>query len=126
MFKTIATWWKRKMQERRDALMFERQVVVRFDDASVSASFPTGATQTIAWQAVNRVAIQTNDGGPWGADVWWFLEGADGCVSYPQGATGDPEMLKQFPDRFPDFNDTAVIQAMGCTTNALFVCWERG
>jgi len=125
MFRAIATWWKRKKQERGDALMFERQVVVSFDDLQVSASFPTGETQSIAWQAVDRVAIETNDSGPWGADVWWLLEAQDHHVAYPQGATGDSEMLGQFSVRFPGFNHAAVIQAMGCASNARFVCWER-
>jgi len=126
MFKAIATWWKSKQQERRDALMFERQVVVTFNDSLVSAAFPSGETQSIAWQDVDCVAVETNDSGPWGADVWWLLEGPDTRVAYPQGATGDSEMLEQFPTRFPGFSDAAVIQAMGCTSNARFVCWQRG
>lgn len=125
MFKALATWWQRKRQERRDALMFERQVIVSFDDTEVSAIFPTGQKQSIAWQAVDCVAIETNDSGPWGADVWWLLEGLSDRVAYPQGATGDPEMLEQFPARFHGFDHAAVVQAMGCTSNARFVCWER-
>jgi len=125
MFNTFSAWWKRKRQEHRDSLMFERAVVVSFDEKLVSAKFPTGAKQTIAWQAVHRVAIETNDSGPWGADVWWLLEGKENRVAYPQGATGDPEMLLQYPIRFPEFNDATVIKAMGCTSNARFVCWER-
>ena len=80
----------------------------------------------IAWQDVDYVAIETNDSGPWGADVWWLLEGSNNRVSYPQGATGDSEMLEHFPIRFPGFSDATVIQAMGCTSNARFVCWQRG
>jgi hypothetical protein len=125
MFKAIATWWKSKRQERRDALMFERQLVVSFNDSFVSAAFPSGETQSIAWQDVDCVAIETNDSGPWGSDVWWLFEGADTRVAYPQGATGDSEMLEQLSTRFPGFSDAAVIQAMGCTSNARFVCWQR-
>ena len=124
MFKAIATWWKSKRQEQRDSLMFERKVVVEFDDIGVSAAFPSGETQTISWHDVTCVAIETNDSGPWGADVWWLLEGKAHRVAYPQGATGD-SMLDQFSSRFPGFSDSAVIAAMGSTANARFVCWER-
>ncbi|KAB8196207.1 hypothetical protein FKV24_004480 [Lysobacter maris] len=126
MLKTLTSWWKNRQQARREALMFERQVVVSFDDTSVSATFPSGEVQSIAWTDVDCVAIETNDSGPWDADVWWLLEGAATRVAYPQGATGDSEMLDQFSDRFPRFNDAAVIEAVGCTSNARFVCWQRG
>lgn len=106
--------------------MFEHQVVVSFDGAGVSASFPTGETQSIAWRAVSCVAIETNDSGPWGADFWWLLEGQSDRVAYPQGATGDLEMLEQLPVMFPGFNHAAVTEASGSTSNARFVCWERG
>ncbi len=125
MLRQLADWWKRKRQERRDALMPEAQVVVSFDDARVTVASPSGETHSIAWNDVVRVAIETNDSGPWGADVWWLLEGAASRVAYPQGATGDPEMLAQYSKRFPGFDDEQVILAMGSTDNARFVCWER-
>lgn len=107
------------------AIMFERQVIVRLNEEGVSAAYPDGTIQAIAWSAVERIAIETNDSGPWGADVWWLLEGERGRCTYPQGATGDPEALAECQKRFPGFSDTKVIEAMGCTSNARFVCWER-
>ena len=126
MFKSVADWWKDKRQKRRNALMLERQVVVSYNDSLVSATFPSGDTQSIAWSDVDCLAIETNDSGPWGADVWWLLESATIRVAYPQGATGDSEMCEQFSIRFPGFSDLTVIQALGCTSNARFVCWQRG
>ena len=43
--------------------------------------------------------IETNDSGPFGADVWWLLFGADDriAVAFPQGATGE-----QAGDRLAD------------------------
>ena len=104
--------------------MFERQVHVSSDVDGVTVHFPTGEQQAIAWGAVRCVAIETNDSGPWGADVWWLLEGSQSRVAYPQGATGDEKMLEQFSQRFAGFSHEAVIRAMGCTENARFVCWE--
>jgi hypothetical protein len=125
MFNRVVDWWRRKRQAQRDALMFERQVVVTFDDSSVTSTFPKGPPQTIDWDAVNSVVIMTDDSGPWGDDLWWFLEGANGCVSYPGGATGDLEMLAELQRRLPNFQDSAVIAANGSTSVARFVCWQR-
>lgn len=105
--------------------MFERKVIVSWDENGVAVAYPSGERHATAWDAVNCVAIETNDSGPWGADVWWLLEGASDRVAYPQGATGDEGMLAELPKRFPGFNHEAVILAMGCTDNARFVCWER-
>jgi hypothetical protein len=125
MFKKLANWIAQKRKQRADAVMFEREVVVRFDDERISSTFPDGTVQSIAWHEIDRVAIETNDSGPWDADVWWLLEGSDKRCVYPQGATGDAEALDEYPKRLPDFRDHAVIKAMGCTSNARFICWER-
>jgi hypothetical protein len=126
MISTLVAWFRRKREERIAALIFERQVIVRFDQEGISAAYPDGTIQAIAWSAVERVAIETNDSGPWDADVWWVLEGERTRCAYPQGSTGDSEALAEYPNRFPEFSDTKVIEAMGCTSNARFVCWERG
>jgi hypothetical protein len=125
MISSLVAWFRRKREERIAAVMFERQVIVCFDEEGISAAYPDGTIQAITWSAVERLAIETNDSGPWGADVWWLLEGKGTRCVYPQGATGDPEALAEYPKRFPGFSDTNVIEAMGCTSNARFVCWER-
>jgi hypothetical protein len=125
MLKRVADWIAQKRIDRDQAVMFEREVVLRFDDDYISSTYPDGTVQSIAWHEINRVAIETNDSGPWGADVWWLLEGADKRCVYPQGATGDPEGLNEYLKRLPEFSERAVIQAMDCTSNARFICWER-
>ena len=125
MIKGLVAWFRRKYEKRAAAVMFEQQVIVRLSEQGISAAYPDGTTQSIDWADVVRVAIETNDSGPWGADVWWLVEGERTRCAYPQGATGDPEALAEYPRRFPDFNHTKVIEAMGCTSNARFVCWER-
>ena len=124
MIQKVFAWFRRKREERLTALAFERAVVVRFDDAGISSSYPDGTLQTMPWSKIRRIAIQTNDTGPWGADVWWLLEGDDARCTYPHGATGDPEALAEFPRRFSGFSHKAVIEAMGFFSNARFICWE--
>lgn len=121
----IVAWLKDLQQRRRDAVMFERQWVVEHDAMGVRVLQPDGARQAIGWGEVLVVAIETNDSGPWGADVWWVFEDGSARVAYPQGATGDAGMLEVLQARLPGFNDAMVIEAMGCTDNARFVCWTR-
>jgi hypothetical protein len=125
MIRGVVERFRRKREERKAARMFERQVVVRFDEAGISATYPDGSKQEILWSEVDCIAIETNDSGPIDADVWWLLEGSKKRFAYPGGATGEQDALAEYSRRFSGFSDTAVIQAMGCTSNERFVCWER-
>lgn len=121
----IAAWFRNLQQRRREALAFERRWVVEHDDLGVRVSRPDGEQRAIGWSDLWTVAIETNDSGPWGSDVWWVFEGASARVGYPQGATGDAGMLEVMQARLAGFRDAMVIEAMGCTDNARFVCWTR-
>jgi hypothetical protein len=125
MFERLTAWWHRRRQERREALLLERKIIVSFDESGITAAFPGGRTEAIAWSEVERVAIETNDSGPWGADFWWLLEGETKRCAYPQGTTGEMEAMAAFPSRFPGFSHKAVIAASSSTSNARFLCWER-
>ena len=114
-----------RWRARVEAVQFERKVIISTDDSRISVVYPDGRIESIAWAEVNCVAIETNDSGPWGTDVWWLFEGPSGRCAYPQGATGDPETLQLLPTKFPGFKDEVVIEAMGSTSNHRFICWER-
>ena len=111
--------------------MWERKIVVSFDDHGISAMYPAsrklpgGKTYTIAWHDVQCVAVETNSSGPWGADFWYLLEGHDCLCAYPLGATGEQEANAEFPNRFPGFNFEPLVMAVSWTSNARFVCWRR-
>ena len=126
MFESLTAWWHRRRQARREAVIAEGKVIVSFDESGIAATFPKGEVEAIAWSEVQRVAIETNDSGPWGADFWWLLEGEAKRCAFPQGATGELEAMATFPSRFPGFSHEAVISANCSTSNARFLCWERG
>ena len=121
----LLNWLREKWNARKEAVMFERQVVVTANESGISAVFPDGTVQSISWTDIDCIAIETNDSGPWGADLWWLFEGKSVRVAYPQGVTGELEILGLLPARFPRFSDKQVILANGCTSNSRFVCWER-
>jgi len=97
---------------------------VRFDDEAVVRTRGDGGTETIRWLDLEKVSIVTTDEGPWGEDVYWVLEGRGGGCAVPQGAAGCDLLFERLA-QLPGFNSQAVIEAMGSTDNAKFLCWER-
>jgi hypothetical protein len=105
----------------------EKAVVVSFDDDIISARYANNEVRSVRWDRLSRVAIRTTDEGPFMPDVFWgFHEGDErpGLV-YPQGATGDGEMLQEMQRRLKGLRNEVVIEAMGTATNAYFVIWEK-
>jgi hypothetical protein len=99
---------------------------VNFTDDAITRVRPDGITESISWNDLHEVAIATNDNGPWSEDVFFVLssvDGKSGCV-VPQGAEGSQQLLVRLQD-LPGFDNAAVIEAMGSTSNAKFVCWKR-
>jgi hypothetical protein len=83
---------------------------------------PRRPEQRIALEALGSVYVETNDSGPWGADVWWILNDRDGIirVAYPQLATGEEAVLDRL-QRFDDFRT----DGMNSAENEHFHCWSR-
>jgi hypothetical protein len=125
MFEHLIAWFRGKRGARSSEYAYERRIHVRWDESGMAVTFPEGGVRAIGWPEVERIVIITNDTGPHGSDVWWLIEGADKRCAYPQGASGDEAALAEMQRRFPGFDNKAVIEAMGCTTDGRFVCWER-
>lgn len=115
--------WLRKRASRAQP---EARWTVTLDDGHVQVTDDRGAVKRLATAELRGVAIETNDSGPWGTDVWWLLFGADDRVAclYPQGATGESAML-DYLCALPEFDFTEMAKAMGSTDNALFPVWRR-
>ena len=120
MLHEVATWLASLRAKYSSRVPSERDVVVSTSDSGVTAEYPTGAVQSIGWASISRIAVETNDSGPWGADVWWCLEGSTSSCTFPQGATGEAAALDQIRMRFPGFQ----VRGMNSTSIARFVCWE--
>jgi hypothetical protein len=120
MFERFVARWRSYKRAQADALWPEREVHVSFSDAAIEVAAPNQETQTIGWSKVRRILVETNDSGPWGADVWWVLEGGGARCCFPQGATGETAALAEIARRFPTFQ----VKGMNSTSNATFVCWE--
>jgi hypothetical protein len=122
MLHEVATWLASLRAKHSSRVPFERDVVVSTSDSGVTAAYPNGTVQTIEWGSVSCIAVETNDSGPWGADVWWCLEGRPSSCSFPQGATGEGAAIDAIRKRFPGFQ----ARGMNSASTARFVCWTNG
>jgi len=126
MFSGLTRWIKRKREERLNALLFERQVLINFNDEGIRVIYPDGTLHEMLWKNVLTIAIETNDSGPSGADLWWVMEGTNERCAFPQGATGETEVVEEaFFRFFPGFKYETMAAAMVCIDNQRFICWER-
>ena len=105
--------------------MPESGFVVRLSDLDVACERPDGRIERVAWADLRKVEIVTTAEGPRHPDVLWVLHESDGGCVIPQGATGDGELLARLQS-LPGFDNGAVIEAMTCTSDRRFLCWERG
>lgn len=94
-------------------------VEVTVDDEIVCRA-PEQAEQRIRMADLGSVYVETNDSGPWGADVWWLLNDKIGQtkVAFPQMATGEEEALERLR-LLSGFE----VRGMNSTEKARFMCW---
>jgi hypothetical protein len=86
--------------------------------------WPSKEPESIKWDAIIGIAIETNDQGPLVEDVYWLLASKEKVISYPSEATGTEAMLKRLQE-IPTFNNERLIDAMTCTDNQTFFLWDH-
>ena len=118
----LFSWFKNKPKP----LYPEASWTIASDAEGIRATDQTGASMFVSHADLSSVAIETNDSGPWGADVWWLLFGLDGALAcaFPQGATGEKEVINMLM-ALPGFSNEELVRAMGSTDNAVFQIWRR-
>lgn len=102
----------------------ESQWIVTVTDTEISCARPDGQTESVTWDDLKAVAIETTDEGPFSMDVFWLLAGEHGGCVIPQGAKGEDVLLERL-QKLPGFDNEAFIEAMGCTENNRFLCWQK-
>ena len=95
---------------------------IEIDDQGVRRTLANGEVESVAWDALTEVRILTTSAGPWADDVFFVLAaGESGCV-VPQSSVTEA-MLSRLQS-LPGFDNEAMIEAMGSTSEAEFVCWR--
>lgn len=109
----------------RSKALDERSHVVTFEDGIIHHQRPDGPTESVAFSSLRSVIVETNDLGPYLADVFWILEGegAGGC-RIPQGATGDSELMKLLQS-LPGFDSGKLVEAMSSTLCQRTTVWQK-
>ncbi len=119
---------RRRTRASGGRLMPEGLVRVGFDGGEIVCSYPDGALRKVAWDDVSAVRVRTTSDGPWSPDVFWGIWGIHSnehpAIVYPGGCTGDEALLEAMQKRLPNFDNEALIRAMGCTSDRSFVVWE--
>lgn len=105
----------------------EARICVSSDDSGIVCAHPGRKVMTVAWHEVTGVCIQTTSHGPWAADVFWVIETCEGSppLVFPSGASGEQAVLDDLAARLPGFDRGAVVAAMSCTAERVFVVWRK-
>ena len=98
--------------------------LVRFDDERVVRELGDGREESVRWSELTEVDLVTTDAGPYMDDVIWVLHGERGGCLVPSQTRGTSELLTRL-QQLPNFDNLAVVTAMGSTGNARFVVWQR-
>jgi len=98
---------------------------VAFDDVGVTFAQANGTRQLVRWSELVEVGVLTTDEGPTVDDVHWVLIDQTGeGFAVPSESEGMKDLLARLQS-LPGFDNQAVIEAMGSSQNAKFVCWTR-
>jgi hypothetical protein len=120
----ISRFFGRRGESARHLAASAAKERVTFDAQGVRRTMANGTEESVAWDELQEVFILTTDEGPFSEDVYWVLSGNGKGCAVPGGAEGMKELLARL-QALQGFNNEAVVQAMGSTSNAKFVCWSR-
>jgi hypothetical protein len=82
--------------------------------------------ETVSWNALSKVEIATNGLGPNAEDMFFLLHDSDNKGVVVSGALAlKHRLLDELQRRLPGFDNRAVVEASGRTTNARFLVWQR-
>jgi hypothetical protein len=116
--------WKLLGSPGRRTELAERAHIVSIHDGIITHQRPDGVSESVRFDSLRAVIVETNDLGPFTADVFWILagEGTSGCY-IPQGATGDAQLLELL-QTLPGFDNEQFIASMGSTSCQKFLIWQ--
>lgn len=99
---------------------------LEIDETTIRCCFPNGTIQQMTWKELKAVVIETNDVGPFEEDVYFLLwsDSKENYCAIPQCADSTQTLITRLQE-LPEFDNEAVIKAMGCTSNRSFLCWEQ-
>ncbi len=104
--------------------MREEDWVVEIRENMLNVTEPSGKTARVRFGEIKGIAIETNDSGPWGADVVWHITDGEATIHFPMGATGEKEVVDELM-KIGGFDHQEMINAMGSVDNNVFIPLNR-
>ena len=115
-------WFKKRTRKLEPEALWR----VLLDADALRVIDADGNESSVSKADISGVAIETNDSGPWGSDVWWLIFGRDDelACAYPQGATGEQAAL-DYLMALSGFEHSEMVQGMRSVENAVFPVWRK-
>lgn len=104
--------------------MREEDWIVGIRNGILSVISPTQKSAEIRFEEIKGIAIETNDSGPFGADVIWHVSDGKITIHFPMGARGEKEVVEELM-KIDSFNYQEMIDAMGSVDNKVFILLNR-
>lgn len=119
----MLSWLRTKLRERNASPLTKWSV--RIEGGSILTSDSSETTHQLPVTALKKVIVQTDDSGPWGADVLFFLftSGAEPAAVFPLEAQGCQEFV-EWISALSGYDDRELARAMGSTNVAEFVVFQ--
>lgn len=116
-------WLAAKFRERSASPLAKWSVGIEDDCIVTSDGSETFKRLPVA--DLQKVVVQTDDSGPWGADVLYFLFDGDTepAAVFPLEAQGCQNFVRWL-STLPGSNDREHVRAMGSTSVAQFIVFE--
>lgn len=95
-----------------------------FDGVNLRARTTLG--EPIEWSShdFEEIGVQTTAAGPFVEDVFWVIQAHGRTVCIPQESDAAKKLL-EYASSVEHFDWEPFIQAMGCTDNQYFRCWNK-
>ncbi len=122
----MSLWtWLKSLSRLAPRRWSESDYVVSLIDDVIAVRCPDAQEHRVSISDLCGVIIETDDSGPWGADLWWVLLGADDRVAlaFPGGSTGEQIVIDRLMV-LPGFNFEVMTRAMRSTDVAVFPVWR--
>ena len=103
--------------------MAPEEVFVSFDHEGITVIWPDGEKPYARWLDIENIVIETTEDGPFYEDAWWCFSIANYSIRIPNSAQGLGDLISELIKRGAD--EKRIIEAMGCTSNRMFLIWEK-
>jgi hypothetical protein len=123
----IIEWRYDVLPERRRSRMsrtpYRSPFAVSFDDEEIVVTLDGARREAVKWKDLITVGIRIDQDG-FLPMTYWVLGGTGGGCYFPTEAEGNQALLAGLQARLPDFDNRALIEAMGLMEGGR-VLWQR-